>query len=184
MPVLRWPGGNFVSGYHWVDGIGPRDERPRKIELAWGSEESNRFGTDEFIEYCRALGAEPYICINMGTGTLDEAQAWVEYCNGTGNTYWANRRRANGHPEPYGVRYWGLGNEMYGAWQIGSMSAEEYVHAARRYARIMLRTDPTIELVSCGQLGFNDWDRIVIDGLARPGALPQHPPVHRQLRLL
>jgi alpha-N-arabinofuranosidase len=166
LPVLRWPGGNFVSGYHWTDGIGPVGERPRKIELAWGSEESNRFGTDEFIAYCRALGAEPHICINMGSGTLDEAQAWVEYCNGSGNTYWANRRRANGHAEPYGVRYWGLGNEMYGAWQIGHLSAEEYASAARRYAQIMLLTDPTIELVSCGQWGFTDWDRVVVDGLA------------------
>ena len=92
-----------------------RDERPRKSELAWHAEESNRFGTDEFIEYCRALGTEPYICVNMGTGTIDEAQAWVEYCNGTGNTYWANLRREHGHAEPYNVRYWGLGNEMYGA---------------------------------------------------------------------
>jgi alpha-N-arabinofuranosidase len=164
--VLRWPGGNFVSGYHWTDGIGPPDQRPRKIELAWGSEESNRFGTDEFVEYCRALGAEPHICINMGTGSLDEAQAWVEYCNGTGNTYWANRRRANGHPEPYRVRYWGLGNEMYGAWQIGHLTAEQYVAAARRYAQIMLLTDPSIELVSCGLSGLADWDRVVLDGLA------------------
>ena len=116
MPILRWPGGNFVSGYHWTDGIGPREERPRKTELAWFSEESNRFGTDEFIEYCRLMGTEPYICVNMGTGTMDEAQAWVEYCNGTSDTYWANLRRANGHEEPYNVKYWGLGNEMYGEW--------------------------------------------------------------------
>jgi alpha-N-arabinofuranosidase len=165
-PVLRWPGGNFVSGYHWTDGIGPLDKRPRRIELAWRSEESNRFGTDEFIAYCREVQTEPYICVNMGTGTLDEAQAWVEYCNGTGNTHWANLRRANGHPEPYQVRYWGLGNEMYGEWQIGGMTADDYVAAARRFAKIMLKTDPTIELASCGQWGFTDWDRIVIDGLA------------------
>src|SRR5437773_1118145 len=99
IPILRWPGGNFVSGYHWLDGVGPRDERPRRSELAWYAEESNRFGTDEFIEYCRAIEAEPYICVNMGSGTMDEAQAWVEYCNGTGNTSWANLRRANGHAE-------------------------------------------------------------------------------------
>ena len=165
-PVLRWPGGNFVSGYHWTDGIGPRDKRPRRIELAWGSEEPNRFGTDEFIAYCRAVGTEPYICVNMGTGTMDEAQAWVEYCNGTGDTFWANQRRANGHAEPYGVRYWGLGNEMYGEWQLGSMSANEYVAAARRFAKIMLATDPTIELVSCGQSGYQEWDRIVLEGMA------------------
>jgi alpha-L-arabinofuranosidase len=166
VPVLRWPGGNFVSGYHWTDGIGPRDSRPRRIELAWRAEESNRFGTDEFIEYCRALGAEPYICVNMGSGTMDEAQAWVEYCNGTGNTHWANLRRANGHSEPYNVKYWGLGNEMYGTWQIGASTAEEYVSKARKFASIMKMTDPSIELVSCGQWGWTDWDRVVIDGLA------------------
>jgi alpha-N-arabinofuranosidase len=165
-PMLRWPGGNFVSGYRWTDGVGPVDKRVRRLELAWGAEESNRFGTDEFIEYCRALDAEPYICVNMGTGSLDEAQAWVEYCNGTGNTHWANLRRANGHPEPYNVRYWGLGNEMYGEWQIGGMRAEEYVAAARRFAKIMRLTDPSIELVSCGQWGFTEWDRIVLEGLA------------------
>ena len=86
IPVLRWPGGNFVSGYHWTDGIGPPEKRPRRSELAWHAEESNLFGTDEFIRYCRALGTEPYICVNMGSGTMDEAQAWVEYCNGTGDT--------------------------------------------------------------------------------------------------
>ncbi len=93
VPVLRWPGGNFVSGYHWLDGVGPVHERPRRLELAWYAEESNRFGTNEFIEYCRRIGAEPYICVNMGTGTMDEAQGWVEYCNGTGHTSWANLRR-------------------------------------------------------------------------------------------
>lgn len=167
MPVLRWPGGNFVSNYHWTDGIGPRDQRPRRPELAWGTEESNRFGTDEFVEYCRELRTEPYLCLNMGTGTLDEALAWVEYCNGTGDTYWANRRRENGHDEPFGVRYWGLGNEMYGEWQVGSLSADEYVAMARRWALALRRLDPDIVLVSCGLNGWSDWDRTVIDGLVR-----------------
>lgn len=167
IPILRWPGGNFVSGYHWTDGIGPRDQRPRRIELAWRSEEPNTFGTDEFVEYCRALGAEPYICVNMGSGSMDEAQAWVEYCNGTGNTYWANLRRANGHPQPHHVKYWGLGNEMYGAWQIGASNADDYVKKARQFGAIMQLTDPSIELVSCGQWGWTDWDRTVIDGLAQ-----------------
>ena len=166
IPVLRWPGGNFVSGYHWMDGIGPKDERPRRMELAWHTEESNRFGTDEFIEYCRAIGAEPYICINLGTGTLDEAAAWVEYCNGTGDTYYANLRRQNGHPEPYGVKYWGLGNEMYGFWQIGHKEAREYALLAREAAKLMKRVDPSIKLVSCGWDGLHDWDRIVLEVLA------------------
>ncbi len=166
LPVLRWPGGNFVSGYHWIDGTGPVDQRPRRIELAWHGEESNRFGTDEFIGYCRLIGAEPYICVNMGSGSMDEAQAWVEYCNGTANTHWANLRRRNGHPEPYSVKYWGLGNEMYGRWQIGALSADDYVKKARDFAKVMKRTDPTIQLVACGENGWSDWDCTVIEGLA------------------
>ncbi len=165
-PLLRWPGGNFVSGYHWVDGIGPVEQRPRRIEMAWHSEEPNRFGTDEFIEYCRLLGSEPYICVNMGTGTMDEAQAWVEYCNGTGNTYWANLRRHYGHEEPYRVKYWGLGNEMYGVWQIGALSAEDYAKKAIQFAKVMKWTDPGIQLVSCGSNGWSDWDRVVLEELA------------------
>jgi len=167
MPVLRWPGGNFVSGYHWLDGVGPVEQRPRRMELAWRVEESNRFGTNEFLHYCELLGVEPYICVNMGNGTMDEAQSWVEYCNGTGNTYWANLRRSHGHEEPYRVKYWGLGNEMYGTWQIGSLSVEDYVKKAREFAKVMKWTDPDIQLVSCGLDGLQDWDRIVIEELAR-----------------
>ena len=164
---VRWPGGNFVSGYHWTDGIGPPGERPRRAELAWHSEESNRFGTDEFMAWCVAAGVEPVLCLNMGTGTLDEALAWVEYCNGTGDTYWANRRRANGHDAPYRVRYWGLGNEMYGDWQIGQRTAQDYVATARQWAKAIRFLDPGVSLISCGQSGVDDWDQVVIDGLAR-----------------
>jgi len=166
VPVLRWPGGNFVSGYHWLDGVGAAAERPRRMELAWHAEESNRFGTNEFIQYCRVIGAEPYICVNMGSGTFDEAQAWVEYCNGTGNTHWANLRRKHGFPEPHRVRYWGLGNEMYGGWQIGSLSAEDYVKKAKSFASVMKWTDPSIELIGCGHNGVSDWDATVLEGLA------------------
>jgi alpha-L-arabinofuranosidase len=166
MGVLRWPGGNFVSNYHWTDGIGPKDQRPRRPELAWGGEESNRFGTDEFMAYCAEVGTEPYVCLNMGTGNLEEALAWVEYCNGARNTAWAARRRQNGHDEPFRVRYWGLGNEMYGDWQVGALSAEEYVRTASRWARAIRMLDPEANLVSCGMNGWNDWDRVVIDGLA------------------
>src|SRR5437867_2969346 len=167
IPILRWPGGNFVSGYHWLDGVGPRDKRPRRSELAWYAEESNRFGTDEFIEYCRVLGAEPFICVNMGSGTMDEAQAWVEYCNGIGNTSWANLRRQHGHAEPYRVRYWGLGNEMYGGWQIGNMNAHHYAtvfqsHQAERAIRICAAL---IERVRYAQriahpihIAFDEWN--------------------------
>jgi len=167
MPLLRWPGGNFVSNYHWLDGIGPVEQRPRRIELAWHAVEPNTFGTDEFITYCRALGTEPYICLNMGTGTLEEALAWVEYCNGTDNTHWANLRRTNGHPEPYNVRYWGLGNEMWGDWQVGRLSADEYVANAQRWSNALRRLDRGIELVGCGRDGWSDWDRVVVDGLVR-----------------
>jgi alpha-N-arabinofuranosidase len=166
LSVLRWPGGNFVSNYHWQDGIGPLDQRPVRSELAWSGTESNRFGTDEFMQYCGALGAEPYFCFNMGTGDLAEALAWVEYCNGQRATYWADQRRANGHEEAYGVRWWGLGNEVYGEWQIGAMSAEEYIAEATRWARAIKLIDPSARLVSCGELGWTDWDRKVIDALA------------------
>ena len=165
--VVRWPGGNFASAYHWQDGIGPVDVRPRRWDPAWEKEEPNTFGTDEFLTYCEELGAEPYICLNMGTGTLEEALAWVEYCNGSGDTYWANRRRQGGREEPYRVRLWGLGNEMYGSWQVGHLTAPEYVSLARRWALALRRVDPEIKLVSCGKDGVSDWDREVIDGLAR-----------------
>jgi alpha-L-arabinofuranosidase len=166
LSVLRWPGGNFVSNYHWQDGIGPKDGRPVRAELAWGGTESNRFGTDEFIEYCAELGVEPYICLNMGSGSLEEALAWIEYCNSARSTHWADRRRENGHDEPYGVHWWGLGNEIYGPWQVGALSAREYVREATRWARAIKMIDPTARLVSCGKLGWSDWDVAVIDGLA------------------
>ncbi len=169
VPILRWPGGNFVSGYHWVDGIGPANERPRRMELAWNTVESNRFGTDEFIEYCRAIPTEPYICVNMGSGTMDEAAAWVEYCNGDKDTHWAGRRRANGHDEPFGVKYWGLGNEVSGEWQIGRKDADRYVAEAVEYAKVMKRTDPGIKLIACGSCMQNrsdmEWNRKVIEAL-------------------
>jgi len=163
--VLRWPGGNFVSNYHWQDGIGPRQARPPRPELAWGGVDSNRFGTDEYLRYCAELGTEPYICLNMGTGTLAEALAWIEYCNSARDTYWARQRRANGRDEPYGVRYWALGNEMYGDWQVGALSAEEYVAEATRWARAIRMIDPDVKLVGCGQTGWDDWDRTVTEGL-------------------
>ena len=163
---LRWPGGLFANGYHWEDGIGPRASRPRRFDAAWRDEDSNRFGTDEFIEYCRTLGTEPAICVNMGTGTLSEAQAWVEYCNSSGNTHWANLRRGNGSEEPYGVRYWGLGNEMYGWYSIGGLGAEDYVKRATEFAKVMKAVDSSIQLISSGMNGWSRWDRIVLDALA------------------
>jgi alpha-L-arabinofuranosidase len=164
IPLLRWPGGNFSSGYNWRDGVGPKDSRPRRWDTAWQAEESNRFGTDEFIQYCRKLGSEPYITVNMGTGTMQDAADWVEYCNGTMNTAWANLRRKNGHPEPYNVKYWGLGNEIYGSWQAGHKTATAYADLALEFAKMMQWVDPTIKLIACG--GNNaDWDREVLERL-------------------
>ena len=123
IPVVRYPGGNFCATYHWLDGVGPRENRPARPELAWEGVETNQFGTDEFMAWCEALGTEPYLCFNFGTGTLDEAIGWLEYCNSDRNTYYANLRRKNGREKPYRVKYWALGNEMWGPWQIG-----EYTH--------------------------------------------------------
>jgi len=160
-PLLRWPGGNFASNYHWKDGIGPKDERPVRFDLAWGKEETNRFGTDEFIEYCRAVEAEPYICVNIGTGNLDEAIHWLEYCNSTGNSYHAKLRAKNGHPEPYQVKYWGVGNENYGEWQVGYRSAKEYAKVLREYAHFMKIVDPSIKIIAVGA-DDPEWDLEVI----------------------
>ncbi|KAK9470237.1 glycoside hydrolase superfamily [Dipodascopsis tothii] len=167
MPVVRWPGGNFVSSYHWVDGIGPKEDRPRRPELAWLGEESNVFGTDEFMEWCEYMNVEPYICLNMGTGTLDEALAWIEYCNSDRNTYYANLRRKNGREKPYNVKYWGLGNEVYGPWQVGQMSKEDYSKQAFQWAKAIRLLDPTVKLIGCGCTGFDDWDRYVTNELIK-----------------
>jgi alpha-L-arabinofuranosidase len=163
---LRWPGGNFSSGYHWQDGIGPKDSRPARYDLAWFQREPNRFGTDEFIATCRKLGTQPYISVNLGSGTLDEAAAWVEYCNRQGGTYFSDLRRHNGRAEPYGVKFWGLGNEIYGDWQIGHKDATDYAKAALEFAKAMKWQDPNIKLVACGD-GDPNWDRPVLKSLVR-----------------
>jgi len=160
-PLLRWPGGNFASNYHWEDGIGPKDKRPTRFDLAWSKEETNRFGTDEFIEYCRAIEAEPYICVNIGTGNLDEAIHWLEYCNSKGNSYYAKLRAKNGHPEPYQVKYWGIGNENYGEWQVGYRSAKEYAKVLREYAHFMKVVDPSIKIIAVGA-DDPEWDLEVV----------------------
>ncbi len=162
---LRWPGGNFASDYHWQDGIGPKDSRPMRYNLVWYQHESNHFGSDEFIATCRKVGAQPYLCINMGTGSLDEAAAWVEYCNREPGTYFADLRKKNGHADPYGVKLWALGNEMYGDWQVGHMDAVAYSKAAVEFAKVMKRVDPSIQLVACGDEGDPDWDLPVLEAL-------------------
>ncbi|KAG8695413.1 hypothetical protein FRC09_009164 [Ceratobasidium sp. 395] len=168
VPIVRWPGGNFVSAYQWQDGIGPKENRPRRPELAWGSEESNLFGMDEYIAWCREAKTEAYICLNMGTGTLTDALAWLEYANGTRNTYWANlRRKHTGKSEPYNVKLWGLGNEMYGKWQIGQLTASDYANKAHQWAHALKSMDPSIQLISCGEIGVSSWDYTVLQKLAQ-----------------
>lgn len=168
IPVIRYPGGNFVATYHWLDGVGPRDKRPKRPELAWLGTESNQFGTDEFMQWLSVLSegkekrVEPYICLNMGTGTLDEALAWVEYCNGTKDTYYANLRRQNGHAEPYKVKYWALGNEIWGPWQVEQMTKEDYAKKAFQWAKALRLLDPSLVLILCGETGHASWDHHVL----------------------
>jgi alpha-N-arabinofuranosidase len=169
--LLRWPGGNFVSGYNWQDGIGPRELRPARPEGAWGSVEPNTFGTDEFLRYCEKLGVEPYICINAGLGTIEDARSWVEYCNESRDTYWAQQRRKNGRKEPWKVQYWGLGNEIDGPWQLGHKNAEDYVKFALEAAKAMRRVDESIKLIASGSSNFGGnadwigWNRAVLERL-------------------
>ena len=166
---LRWPGGNFSSNYNWMDGIGARDSRPRRLEMAWGTIEDNRFGTHEFLDYVAQLGAEPYICANLGTGTWDEAQQWVEYVNFGGDTAMTRLRKRNGRDKPWGVKYWGLGNEMDGPWQMGHRTAEDYGKFALEAAKLMHWTDPSIKLIAAGSSNFNadwiGWNRTVLEYL-------------------
>ncbi|SFJ94545.1 alpha-N-arabinofuranosidase [Amycolatopsis sacchari] len=168
VPVLRYPGGNFVSGYRWEDGVGPRESRPTRLDLAWKSVETNAVGTDEFCAWSRRVGAEPMLAVNLGTRGADAAADLVEYCNHPGGTYWSDLRRKNGTPDPHGVRLWCLGNEMDGPWQVGHRTADEYGLLASRTAQAMRLVDPDIELVACGSSGaamptFPAWDATVLE---------------------
>lgn len=158
--ITRYPGGNFVSNYHWEDGVGP-DRIPR-MELAWARLESNRFGTNEFIKFAKKIGTEPYFAVNMGTGTIEEAQRWVEYTNVKEGSYYAELRKKHGYAEPYNVKYWSLGNEMDGFWQMGHLNADDYSKKAREAAKLMRLTDPSIKLIAAGSSNY------------RPSADPNH----------
>lgn len=148
---VRFPGGCFAPYYHFENGIGPADERPRTRMRQNYDNPNNSFGTDEFVSWCRKIGAEPFICVNMGTGTAEEARNWVEYCNGKTGSRWANRRAENGSREPYGVKLWGLGNEIGGKWELGYCdTAYDYIKKAREFAMAMKEADPTIKLIGCG----------------------------------
>lgn len=166
--VVRYPGGNFVSAYRWEDGVGPLEARPRRLDPAWAVTESNRFGTDEFMEWCRQAGVEPMLAVNLGTRGVQEALDLLEYCNHPGGSAWADLRRAHGHAAPHNVRMWCLGNEMDGPWQTGHKTAEEYGRLAAVAARAMRQFDPTLELVLCGSSSsgmptFPEWDRVVLE---------------------
>jgi alpha-N-arabinofuranosidase len=168
VPFVRYPGGNFVSGYDWRDGVGPVEERPRRLDLAWMTTETNEVGTNEFAAWAKLAGAEVNLAVNLGTAGIDEARALVEYCNHPGGSYWSDLRRAHGVEEPHAIRTWCLGNEMDGPWQIGHKTAEEYGRLAHETAKVMKWVDPSIELVACGSSNpqmptFPQWEATVLD---------------------
>ena len=175
VPLVRYPGGNFVSGYDWKDGVGPRSARKRRLELAWASVESNQFGTDEFIRWCRKAGIAPMLAVNMGTGTPKDALELFEYCNHPSGTYFSDLRRQNGAEQPHDVRYWCIGNEMDGEWQICGLDAESYGRKAMQTARMLRWADArkagepgAVRLVVCGSCHcdmptYPEWDRVVLE---------------------
>ena len=168
VPIIRYPGGNFVSGYNWLDGVGPKKDRPVVLDKAWNTLESNQFGTDEFMTWCKLVGTEPLMGLNLGTGTPEQAAALVEYCNVEKGTEWSDLRRKHGYAEPYKVKHWCLGNEMDGPWQIGHMTATEYGLKAQDAARQMRAVDPSVQLIACGSSGpfmptYLEWDREVLE---------------------
>jgi alpha-N-arabinofuranosidase len=167
--ITRYPGGNFVSNYHWQDGVGP--ERIPRQELAWARLETNEFGTHEFMDFVRKIDSEPYFAVNLGTGTIEEAQRWVEYTNIESGPYYAELRRQHGQATPYNIKYWSLGNEMDGHWQMGHLNAEDYAKKAREAAKLMKWTDPSIKLVAAGSSNYtreadpNSWNVTVLNEL-------------------
>ena len=168
---MRWPGGNFLMGYDWKDGIGPKEQRPVRINLAWGGVDNNHVGTDEWMKLNRSVGSENIVCVNLGLATIMDAAYWVEYCNYKSGTYYSDLRAKNGHREPYNVRIWDLGNEVDGLpWELGHKNAEDYIEIAREAAKAMKAVDNTIKLVAAGsswysQPTWDDWNRKVLTGL-------------------
>jgi len=167
VPIIRYPGGNFVSAYNWEDGIGPVGERPTRLDLAWRSIETNHVGVDEFQRWVGTVGAETMMAVNLGTRGIDGARSLLEYCNLRSGTYWSDRRRSNGAADPYGIKVWCLGNEMDGPWQIGHKPAHEYGRVAAETAKAMRLVDPSIELVAVGSSHsrmptFGSWEATVL----------------------
>jgi alpha-N-arabinofuranosidase len=168
VPVIRYPGGNFVSGYNWLDGVGPKDKRPTVLDRAWNTLESNQFGTNEFMQWCKLVNTEPLLGFNLGTGTPEQAVAYVEYCNVDKGTKWSELRRSHGFAQPHNVRYWCMGNEMDGPWQMGHSTAREYGRKARDTARQIRVLDPDLKLIACGSSNtildtYLTWDREVLE---------------------
>ena len=166
--IVRYPGGNFLSGYNWEDGVGPRERRPKRLDLAWGSTESNEFGTNEFITWCKAAGVEPMLAVNLGTRGPDEARHFIEYCNHPGGSHYSDLRRAHGYEQPHDIRFWCLGNEMDGPWQICQKTAEEYGRVAQETAKVMRWVDPRVQLTACGSSHrgmptYGHWEQDVLE---------------------
>ncbi len=168
---MRWPGGNFLMAYNWQDGIGPKEKRPARINMAWGGIENNHVGTDEWIKLNKAIGSENIICANLGLGSIMDAAWWVEYCNYKGGTYYSDLRIKNGHQQPYNIKIWDLGNEVDGMpWELGHKKVEDYIEVAREAAKAMKAVDNSIQLVACGSSWYSpgnwdDWNRKVLAGL-------------------
>ncbi len=167
--TVRWPGGNYVSGYNWEDGIGPKEQRPARLDLAWHQVESNHMGTDEYAKFCSLIGAGNFLCINGGTGTLDDARHWVEYCNVEKGTYYSDLRIKYGNEKPYKIKYVGLGNEIDGPWQMGQKSAEDYCKFALEAGKLISWVDKDIKLVASGASLYEpnndwvEWNDVVLD---------------------
>ena len=163
VPVVRYPGGNFVSGYNWEDGVGPVENRPKRLDLAWGTTEPNLFGTNEFLAWCKKANAECMMAVNLGTRGPEEARNIVEYCNHSEGSYWSDLRISHGVKEPHNIKLWCLGNEMDGGWQMGAKTATEYGRVALEASKMMKWTDPSIETVLCGSSSiysptFGKWE--------------------------
>lgn len=168
VPLVRYPGGNFVSGYNWEDGVGPMTQRPRRLDLAWRTTETNEVGTNEFMQWAKLVNSEVNMAVNLGTRGIDAARNLVEYCNHPSGSYYSDLRISHGYKEPHKIKTWCLGNEMDGPWQIGHKTAEEYGRIAAEAAKVMKWVDPSIELVACGSSHrnmptFADWEATVLD---------------------
>ena len=178
LPALRWPGGCFADNYHWMDGVGTRDQRPKRHNLWWRQPETNQFGTEEFMRLCRMIEAEPYICLNVGSGTVEEASSWVEYCNADQPTTLVEMRKKNGHPEPYNVGFWGIGNENWGCG--GRMRPEYYANLYRRFATYVQKTaGDDAKLIACGSHDrIPEWDARFLEAVKDAAQLVDYIALH------